>query len=1061
MKSIVEKINENIFVNKEDEVQMMINNGKSFDSLFEKWHEYNHKYGKINESYRDFYNISLTIDEQNAAKSLLTTICESYIESLQKELLDETLNEGLKDKLKEIRDKASEKIKNIKTKIEELNKFLKDIANKAIQSIKELVHRINEMMIKLGENLSKLVEKLGGDEESSLKTLEAEVQNAMNDEKTSKENIYENYALELQNAIDEGLFDRFKRKNKEDKEDKGKKTDDSKDEYDDAIDQKNGKVKGGKLWKVIGNIVLQMFAYYGVTIILPAIITLIGGPVAGAIAAAIAKILWSSFTIYKQVQREFKIRKKPDGEYHSYPKWRKIVHNILFAVSIIGSTAAGITGIKDGVKIIDALKSNSKELIKQILPPESVQNVLKFIDKNIKSLDGIKGYDELVAAQEKINNGFVELQKAIPEKTELMAAKEMGPEEVKKIQDVINNEMQGVSAKDWVNTLKDKFDSIKGEFEKGYTYATGNVKYDGGIQAVLKTSEGQEFLSKYGDLFKYTPVQSANSAGTTYSCILQFKEGLPQTKEAVEAFSELLKNAGNGTATILGSVANATKTVSLGIAAKLANVIGVVGTDIPFGGLFPIASKGPNFRVRLGSNRTGNSGIYEIQEKKEMTIKECKEEYGEKNPKVFAQMEKQINKNYKELQDWKAELEKDKDANKKEIKNIDKTLDKMKNAVEDYKLLVFLGIPVKKSKKNKEDNTEEPNNESRYTSLRNYIWEAEESTEESTEENTKENTEEKTEEKTNNSSEKKQPVFFINPMLMGCGDLANRSASKGPRNNLYYFKGLLSSIEILPIPGGASQKEIIDMFIHLMTESIKANLNMVPDKPCTKDGKKYIVNHNSKKTGNRKDFGDFTNEEITEIINNKKEAGKYLGGKYKTSRNSTIEKNDTVENETHNKKVKAEFKKYIEENDKIKEFLSKHKKLKKFLIDDEGKVKDSSLDEISDLISRSEAAYLQGKEKKGLFAKIKSWFKGENENDELSKIDPDDLSTLSLMIHQLRKKDGKMKKESLIHPLYTDDMIDESLNEDLLFESNMEMIIDEFNEWLSNEEMFDEPEPLI
>ena len=105
---------------------------------------------------------------------------------------------------------------------------------------------------------------------------------------------------------------------------------------------------------------------------------------------------------------------------------------------------------------------------------------------------------------------------------------------------------------------------------------------------------------------------------------------------------------------------------------------------------------------------------------------------------------------------------------------------------------------------------------------------------------------------------------------------------------------------------------------------------------------------------------------------------------------------------------------------------------------------------------------MQGKKKKGFFAKIKSLFKGEeDENDELSEIDPDDISTLSLMIHQLRKKDGRMKKESLIHPLYTDNIIDEDLNADLFFEANMQTLVEEFSAWLVNEDMFDTEEQLI
>ena len=1028
--SLCKTINDYSSIN---EQQMMIDYGKSFDSLFYKWNTYNYKYKRINESYRQFYNENLTYDESNAAKELLISIATRYLESLENELNDEVLNEGLKDKLKEIRAKAAEKVENIKIKINEIKEFIKDVANKAINTIKDLVKRITSMMISLGCNLAELVKKLGGNDEESQKVLQERVEEALKDEKTSKENVYESFAIELQNSINEGLFNRKKKKEEESSEE-------GSDEYDDTIASKHSKgtTKGGGIWKTVGNIILQLFAYYGVTVVLPAIITLIAGPVAGAIAAAIAKVLWSSFSLYKQIKREIEIRKKPDGEYHHYPKWRKIIHNIFFLASVIGATVAGFKGIQDGMKIVDALKNNSEEVLKTILPPENVQKLLKFTNDHIKSLDGIKGYDELVKAQNEIAEGLKKIGESIQEIQGKV--QEMDPDTVKGMQDFISKEMQGVKASEWNKVLADKFPEIKDSLPQGYDFITGNVAYKGGIKAILATEEGQQFLKEFGDVFKYTSVQSANSAGKTYSCIMQIAHGSDKTQACLDAFDKLLKGAsgGNGAAQLLGSTAAevATETVP-----KLAKVIGVVGSSIPFGGLFPIAMKGPdNFRIRLGSNRSGNSGIYEVTKKKEMSFADCKKSYGEKNPKVFENMEKIINKNYKELESWKSELEKDAKANKKAIKNVEKSLETMKSATSDYKLLVFLGHPVKLKKK--EETTEETKNESTVKSLQNYIVE-----------------------KSEESSEL-VPIMFINPMLMGCGDLANRSASKGPRAKLYYFKGLLSSIEILTKPGGASQKDIIDMFISMLQESIKSNLNMVPDKPCTKDGRKYVVNKDSQKQGNRDDFGDFTNEEITEIINDKNEAGKYLGGNFK-SKNNTIEKKNSDKEKEHNEKVKADFKKYIKEDDKVKKFLDEHKKLKRFLIDKEtGEIKEENFEKLSDIISRSEAAYLSGKKKKGFFKKLKSFFSGDEDggDSELEKIDKDDLSELSLIIHKLRsqKRKKEEKNESLIHPLYiSSDIINESIIEDTIFECNMQMMIDEFSEWLKNEDMFDEDEPLI
>ena len=72
---------------------------------------------------------------------------------------------------------------------------------------------------------------------------------------------------------------------------------------------------------------------------------------------------------------------------------------------------------------------------------------------------------------------------------------------------------------------------------------------------------------------------------------------------------------------------------------------------------------------------------------------------------------------------------------------------------------------------------------------------------------------------------------------------------------------------------------------------------------------------------------------------------------------------------------------------------------------------------------------------------------------------------LSKIKYQKDNKKPKKDNNSLIHPLYVGMRINEDAIDNNAFNMNMQQIVEEFNDWLDNEEMFDEDfqqaEPLI
>ena len=971
--------------------ELIKHNGAEIDNVLYKMGIYTNRLKHsdyINESDQD---VLFNIEEQFAARNMLITIANEYINSLYENFAKEyniitegRVNESVKDfmnkvasKVKDGKDKMVQGFKELGEKVKVVKEFIAQVMKNAIKTAKELVAKITEMMISFGDSLQKLVAQLGGNEEESQKELKENIEKALKDEKTSKENVYESLSIEINKYVVEN-------------------------EYDDASKAKpgvKGKIKGGL--KMIGKaglkMLLQMMAYYAVTVVLPAVVTLIAGPLAGAIVEVLAKCIWSSAVIYKQIKDMMKTYKS--DEYKNAKKWQKAFRWAMFFVSLgfsIWTAGKAMTeAYQIGVKIFSGAAS-------EVLPSDIVQKVTEIFNSWYKAITGKNagGYEEMLKVQNKTFEQITEITQ-------------------KKESDFEKKELKASETNDFDNMRKNMGDNAANELEKianqkniggspGMHKAINQLELNTGDNAVFSADVpmgGQARTNWINNLANNLGVKpediniqnltnnelaqkTARKAGTLF---------IVTVKGGAEHLDDIQSHLGKGLTHMITKAGSSAGTeIVQQISHIPANLFKV--SFAPFAGLFPIAmkpmkSKG-GFLMRMGSSRSGYD-IYEIPADgvQDVAFNKAESEYGKLNPKAFSAMKKITNENYKALVKYKEELEsKDKLSkdDKKKIKVLTEQIEKMKEGSAEYKVLIFSGTPYE-NKKEKSANE----------GVKDWFKKKDKKKEEPKKDLT--------------------PVMLFNPIMMACLDLAPQRKSKGggkekgPRTKPYYLKGIFSNLEFIQMDEGMSVKDVVDMFTNLAKESIKAAYNMSPDVPAIKDGKKYVVNDKSiwgEKP--RDDFGKFTNKEITEILNDPDKITDYLGGEHSTSGGRKVEQTNTEKNkEKHDKAIK-DYEEEMTNNPEVKAVIDKNKTLKKALYDKDGKIDKDAVDAISDNLFRIEKNYLGKKKKKGLFAKIKDFFMGKKDSEEkdiLSQIDPEELKELALKLASVRKNKSKSKKK--------------------------------------------------
>ena len=470
---------------------------------------------------------------------------------------------------------------------------------------------MTDLMIALGCKFEELVNKLKMDKQKAMKALMDKIHSLFHRVKDKNDEVHTN--------VYEALANHLLMLNEDDQNDEQANANNPKEKETDD--------KGASWAGLIGNaaktILLQMFAYYGVTLILPAIITLIGGPIAGSIAESIGKIIWGSGVVFMQAKHERELHKSGEYDKKYDTKFKKFIHWTFFLFNIGWAAWKVVSSILDMGNVISALASGNETLIKSILPSEGVQNITTLLNKAWKGLIG-KDAPGFTKMQEHI--AFIE-QGILEETVKLVkgTASGMTDEQIKQAFEQ--------------NHFKSSMDAIKYFQDKGMVSTLAGLKNLNGSATYSVFVDGF-----FGDNKWTRTVKSAWKAwGGTDSELAKL---VNQSKNL--ALNAMNNNAGS--AAVLNLPGNFLKYCGEhGISLGNKGLFSVLGTDggilkvltrvvhkvAPimnhmdwFGGLFPIGSSkhiedtveptpivakdGEGFRVRLGSENDKENYIYEI-----------------------------------------------------------------------------------------------------------------------------------------------------------------------------------------------------------------------------------------------------------------------------------------------------------------------------------------------------------------------------------------------------------------------------------------------------------------
>lgn len=598
------------------------------------------------------YDVLFNINERIALTNFMYSITEHYMYTLMVEngIIDENLNEGLGDILKNTKeflkkksDQIQDKVGFLKERLNTLYKFLRDIAQGAIKSVKDLCLKFVSMMVKFGCSVSELIEKFKADKKAAQSELTSRIVKLLK-------------LKELWKKFKNVFVDTDKINNakpvKEAKDNEESSEEDEKNEYDYAAQAKaeySKKNWGGLIGNVLMNTLINTIVHVVVCIAIPAIVTCIGGPFVGVFAEGLAKLVWAGPTIWNLLERQINLWRSSDWDkYTTLQKW---FSNLMFGIMFIWS----IYKIWDGIgQIYDFCKAWATNAKDTLLPSANVQNMAKWINSIYKSLTGnnAKGFDEMVKVLDDVAKKEYEKLGKFDEET-------MDKKDVVKTKKDTNTETIGLTK-----------DDIEKEFEKtSYKSSTQAVKL------IQKHAISASQLDKLGDNDTVTVALNGffNPSKNEWSAKL-VKHISEQTGMSKEEIIKILSDSHplnkhlNGMCARAGSMefwnvpakvakaingfqtANGVEAVAIGAAKEVTNVVKYYTTEIigkigswnwfdAFGfGPFEheyfatMNKSGKYFLLRIGSSK---GKIYDIVRSENYTYADAKKEFEKYNSSAF------------------------------------------------------------------------------------------------------------------------------------------------------------------------------------------------------------------------------------------------------------------------------------------------------------------------------------------------------------------------------------------------------------------------------------------
>lgn len=603
------------------------------------------------------YDVLFNINERIALTNFMYSITEHYMYTLMVEngIIDENLNEGLGDILKNTKeflkkksDQIQDKVGFLKERLNTLYKFLRDIAQGAIKSVKDLCLKFVSMMVKFGCSVSELIEKFKADKKAAQSELTSRIVKLLKLKELWKK--FKNVFVDT-DKINNAKPVKEAKDNEESSDEKSSE-EDEKNEYDYAAQAKaeySKKNWGGLIGNVLMNTLINTIVHVVVCIAIPAIVTCIGGPFVGVFAEGLAKLVWAGPTIWKLLERQINLWRSSDWDkYTTLQKW---FSNLMFGIMFIWA----IYKIWDGIgQIYDFCKAWATNAKDTLLPSANVQNMAKWINSIYKSLTGnnAKGFDEMVKVLDDVAKKEYEKLGKFDEET-------MDKKTVVKDKEVKSTE-----------TIGSTKDNIEKEFEKtSYKSSTQAVKL------IQKHAMSASQLDELGDNDTVTVALNGffNPSKNEWSAKL-VKHISEQTGMSKEEIIKILSDSHplnkhlNGMCARAGSMefwnvpakvakaingfqtANGVEAIAIGAAKEVTNIVKDYTTEIigkigswnwfdAFGfGPFEheyfatMNKSGKYFLLRIGSSK---GKIYDIVRSENYTYADAKKEFEKYNSSAF------------------------------------------------------------------------------------------------------------------------------------------------------------------------------------------------------------------------------------------------------------------------------------------------------------------------------------------------------------------------------------------------------------------------------------------
>lgn len=690
--------------------ELFENYGSDLDKAIHKTKVYSYnttfRNDYINEHYSN-YNVYYTPNESLAITCVLEHICQDYLNEL---LIEEgKLTDTLKNLWDTAKQKTSETLSAIKTKIKEVTELLKDLANKTIKTVKDMAGRLLKLLDKSDCTIEELLKKAGFNtdklKESWFKDAE-DLGKEDNLKEIQNNNLYESYGNYIKTGNEEYIteqhileFSLFGKKKKEE-------TTGEVGSGDKVI--KSGEKKGIKemLWSAFK----QLAIWATVCVIIPGtVVAFFPGTFIALIVPLVCKLGWNCYKIPK-LYKQFKNVK--DG-WSSMKKWQKVLSIFSIAASLVGLIFNFSKIIGDSGKVMEAFVKCGGNLAAKAqigVSPDMMTTGFAAVVKSIK--EGKFSWEDIKSAYEEINKSFAEHITITTETIKNVGNGAMNDQNIEAAKDCLKETMKGEKATTFVQRLQDKWDTIKNSLPSGYKYFADNIKFPGGVDKVLKSPEGQEWLAKYGKYLTRIPFKSSNEYGTTWSALYAFPEGSAKADEAMNALLTIMKNtAGNGVLGELGTTAAEVVSTT----SEILGAVSAMAMSVPIINIVPKNDGG--FRVRLGSKDEKDNYIYEVGPEgvKEQDYSKVSSDIKKVNEEAVNKLS-ELHKNVKnELSEYKEKLNKDEDIDdekkKKALKAIEETEKSLGDDLNSQRVVVFYG------KRYKEENT----NESISLSLADYI----------------------------------------------------------------------------------------------------------------------------------------------------------------------------------------------------------------------------------------------------------------------------------------------------------------------------------------------------